>query len=911
MHAVDGDEAVLGFGELRDRKFGGDRPIRPHAEAKPKRGDQPQQTERDTFEQLHGDDCIQFDAILQRTMNIPLPELPILDALPALRRALSQSHAAVLQAPPGAGKSTVVPLALLEEPWVRDRKILMLEPRRIAARSVALRMAATLGEAIGETVGYRMRLDTRVGRRTRIEVVTEGVLTRMLQSDPALEGVAAVLFDEFHERSLQADLGLALCLDAKHTLDTATRVLVMSATLDGDAIANMLGAGTPVVRSEGRAFPVTIQYLGDGLPKLPGGDEPPERLASAAVRRALREQPGDVLVFLPGAAEIRRVLGMLESAPEVLQHQVALLPLYGDLDPRDQEAALAHDPHGPRRVVLSTNIAETSVTLPGIRTVIDSGLVRRSVFDPVSGMSRLETQRISRASAEQRAGRAGRVTEGVCYRLWSEGAHRSLAAFSRPEILDTDLTPLALDLAEWGAGEGAALRWLDAPPAATIDGARDLLHRLGALDEAARISAHGRRLARLPAHPRLAHLLVEAHERGVLSLGAKLAALLAERDVLRGRRGEVDDLDVLTRLDLFTSSNAFAHARRMALQFERMFERSGNAPYPKNSKPPLDAAGLLACAYPDRIAKRREGAEGRFLLANGRGAKFLRPDRLAAKNFIVALDLDDREREAHVLLAIGIDRESLETAAGDRLRTLNEVAWSTREQCVLARRVVKLDALILEERALSKTDADATLAAMLDGVREMGLECLPWDDVTRSFCARIALACRTQLPGTESWPGFATDDLSNSIEDWLAPWLDGVTRRSHLQKLPLLEALQQRLGRTAQARLDEWLPTHIGVPTGSKIRVDYLSDRAPSAAMRMQEVFGLATTPRLALGKLPVTFELLSPAQRPLQVTSDLASFWRNAYAEVRKDMRGRYPRHYWPENPLEAEPTRGVRRKR
>lgn len=826
----------------------------------------------------------------------------------------------MLQAPPGAGKSTVVPLALLDEPWMGTGKILMLEPRRIAARSVANRMAALLGEPVGETVGYRMRLDTRVGARTRIEVVTEGVLTRMLQSDPGLEGIAAIVFDEFHERSLQADLGLALSLDAQATLETTQRLIVMSATLDDVAIASLLGVDTPIVRSEGRSYPVAIEYVGAGLPALPGGIESPERLVASATRRALRETDGDVLVFLPGAAEIRRVQEMLETAPEVTGEGVLLRRLYGELDPREQELALAATPDGPRRVILSTNIAETSVTLPGIRAVVDSGLVRRAVFDPVSGMSRLETQRISRASAEQRAGRAGRVAAGRCYRLWSEGSQRSLAAFSRAEILDADLTPLALDLAEWGAATEHGLRWLDAPPAATLDGARDLLRRLGAIDDAGRLTPHGRALARLPAHPRLAHLLIEANARGTAALGAKLAALLAERDLLRGR-GTGDDVDILTRLDLLDGGRArsevdrgaLERVRRMTQQFERILGERGSSTR-RATAAELDAAGLLACAYPDRIGKRREGGEGRFLLTNGRGARFARPDRLAKQDFIVAIDLDDREREAQIQLATAIDRDTLVGAAGERLQRVDEVSWSTREQCVVARRMVKLDALILEERPLTDGSANthgaAMLAAMVQGIREMGLECLPWDEPNRTLCARAELARRVGLPGTDAWPSFAAAELLQQLEEWLGPWLDGVTRRSHLQKLSLHDALLHRLGANARARLDDWLPTHIVVPTGSKIKVDYLSDRAPSAAMRMQEVFGLASTPKFALGKLPVTFELLSPAQRPLQVTADLESFWRNAYADVRKDMRGRYPRHYWPENPLEAEPTRGVRRR-
>jgi ATP-dependent helicase HrpB len=875
---------------------------------------------------------------------IVLPDLPISAALPTLRSALRAAPAAVLEAPPGAGKSTVVPLALLDEPWVRGRRILMLEPRRLAARAVAERMAATLGEPVGATVGHRMRLDTRVGPRTRIEVVTEGVLTRMLQSDPALEGVAAVLFDEFHERSLQADTGLALCLDARAALGTDLRVVVMSATLDGAAVAALLtratGAEVPVVTAAGRMYPVAVRYVGRAMPSLPAGpgvrsdDEPPERLLALTVHRALQECEGDVLAFLPGAGEIRRALGMLEAMIDGQRDggrdgqrdrsRVTVLPLYGELSPAEQARALDPDPAGPRRVILATNIAETSLTLPRVRAVVDSGLVRRAVFDPVTGMSRLETRRISRAAAEQRAGRAGRVAEGVCYRLWSEGAQRSLAAQTPPEILEADLAPLALDLAEWGTTDASALPWLDAPPAPMLDSARDLLQRLGALDDARRITAHGRELARLPAHPRLAHLLREAARRGESGTGARLAALLGERDLLRGRSGragEEGDADVTTRLDVVfgragdggrdagrdsgLDRGALARLRRSADLFARQA--------PDDTRPdaaPVGAAGLLACAYPDRIGRRRDGAAPRYLLANGRGAAFAHADRLARSEFIVALDLDDRDREARILLAAALDRGTLEEVAGGRLRRAVEVEWSARDEAVIAREVERLDALIIDEKPLPRVPSDAALAAMLDGLRQMGLDALPWTDDTRALRARIGIAERLQLPGTGDWPDFSDAALLAELDQWLAPWLEGVTRRAHLARLPLADALRLRLGADRIRRLDEWLPTHLTVPTGSRIRIDYLDDLAPCAAMRMQEVFGLATTPRLAEGRLPVTFKLLSPAQRPLQVTADLASFWRNAYAEVRKDMRGRYPRHHWPEDPLQAEPVRGVRKR-
>ena len=843
---------------------------------------------------------------------ISLPTLPIVDALSALRAALTHQRSAVLEAPPGAGKSTVVPLALLEESWVVGRKILMLEPRRLAARAVAERMAATLGQSVGDTVGYRMRLDTRVSRSTRIEVVTEGVLTRMLQQDPSLEDVALVIFDEFHERNLQADLGLALCLDARKTLELDLRVLVMSATLDGAAVASLMD-DAPVITSSGKMFPVALQYLGKGFPVLSGEAESIERLVVLAVQRALRETEGDMLVFLPGAGEIRRVNESLATSEDIKTRRIEIYPLYGDLSAAEQDAALRDDPRAPRRVILATNIAETSLTLPRVRVVIDSGLVRRSVFDPVTGMSRLDTCRISRASAEQRMGRAGRVAPGHCYRLWSEGAHRSLAAHSPAEMMEADLTPLALDLARWGTSDATSLRWLDPPPRAMLDAARDLLTRLGLLDTSLQLTSKGKEVADWPMHPRLALLLLEASDRGEAQLGARLAALLGERDLLRATG--IRDTDVLTRLDVLddrapigaqVDRGSLMRARKSAAQFERRITaRDLSTPAPK-----LDAAGLLACAYPDRIGKRRAGTEGRYLLANGRGAAFRGPDRLARSEYLVALDLDDRDREARILMAAALDRDMLEAAAGNRIAHECEVRWSSTEELIIARDVVKLDALVLDEKPLSRVPAEDAVPAMIEGIRAMGLESLPWDVDSRSFCARIELARSRDLPAAKTWPSFARESLLQQLEDWLAPWLDGVMRRAHLSRIPLMEALRFRLGPTGSTELDRLMPTHITVPTGSRIRIDYEDDLAPCASMRMQEVFGLASTPRIGAGLIPVTFKLLSPAQRPLQVTSDLASFWRNAYTEVRKDMRGRYPRHYWPEDPLQAEPTKRVRPK-
>lgn len=837
------------------------------------------------------------------------PPLPIDEALPALRAALSDRGIAVLQAPPGAGKSTAVPLALLDAPWMAGQKILLLEPRRLAARVVAERMASTLGERAGETVGYRMRLETKVSRATRIEVVTEGILTRQIQSDPALEGIAAVIFDEFHERSLNADLGLALCLETRAALRPELRLLVMSATLDGEAVARLLG-DAPIVTAEGRSFPVDIEYLGRAMPLLPGGDEPPERAVVLAVRRALRELDGDVLVFLPGAPEIRRVQGMLEGSE--WPANVELRALYGELTGEAQGAALEPAREGHRRVVLATNIAETSLTIPGVRVVIDSGLVRRAVFDPARGMGRLETRRLSRASSEQRAGRAGRTAPGVCLRLWGEGAQRSLAPFTPPEIVEADLTSLALELAAWGTTDAASLAWLDPPPVAQLASARELLHELGALDETHRITAHGRAMAQIPAHPRLAHLLVRAREENEGTLAAQIAALLGERDILRGaERAWERDADLRTRLEALKRGGAGGGVevdRGGVERVRRIAQQLGARGDPTHDAI-LDAGEWLALAYPDRVGRRRGGeGELRYALANGRGAAFTSPQSLSRSEFIVVADLDDVAREGRIRLAAPVSLKALEQRLGSAILTEDLVEWDPREEALRARRVRRLGALVLEERPPRELPPGRALEAMLEGLASMGLEVLPWTDEARSWQQRVAFA-RTVEPDSD-WPDFSDGALSASTADWLAPWLEGITRRAHLSRLSMAEILSLRLSHAQREALARLAPTHLTMPTGTRQRVDYSNPAAPAVAVRMQEVFGLPTSPRVGGGRVPVTFSLLSPARRPLQVTRDLDSFWRGAYAEVRKDMRGRYPRHYWPEDPRLAEPTRGIKKR-
>ncbi|MCC7462515.1 MAG: ATP-dependent helicase HrpB [Gammaproteobacteria bacterium] len=846
--------------------------------------------------------------------------------VPAVLAALARHRDAVLQAPPGAGKSTLVPLALLDAPWAHRRRILLLEPRRLAARAVAARMAALRGERLGATVGYRMRFDTRVSHATRLEVVTEGVLARLLQADPALEGVAAVIFDEYHERSLQADLGLALCLDARAQLGAQFRILVMSATLDDARVAALLDDAA-VVNLPGRTFPVEIRHLGRGLPLLPGGAESPERAVAAAVRRALAETAGDLLVFLPGAGEIRRVQGMLRGAE--LPRGTHLVPLYGELSGPEQDAALAPAPAGERRIVLATNIAETSLTIPGVSVIVDAGAVRRARFDPVTGMSRLETLHVSRASAEQRAGRAGRTAAGICYRLWSAGAHLTLPAYTPAQILEADLAPLALELASWGARDALSLRWLDPPPVPMLAQARELLARLGALDADERLTPAGRAMAALPVHPRLAHMLVAARALGAVPLAAELAALLAERDLLRRGAAERDS-DVLARLALLrreTTRGDVDHSvlqrlRATAARLERLtgkaersdpraaVDRPASGPEADSSEAER-AAGLLALAYPDRIGQRRPGEAPRYRLASGRGAAFAVPSGVARAEYIVAVELDDAAREARIDLAVALPRTALDRVLGTRVQTREECGWDARAGAVVARCVREYGALVLEEQPLRDLAGGRVVAAMLAGVRQLGLAALPWDAASRMLLARQGFVRQLGRSDTADWPAADPTLLLATLEQWLAPWLEGVTRAAQLTQLPLRAMLEARLTHAQRRQLDELAPEYCSVPSGARVRIDYQDEGGPSVAVPLQEVFGLVATPRVGGGAVPLVFKLLSPALRPVQVTRDLANFWRNTYAEVRKDLRGRYPKHHWPEDPCDATPVRGAKRRR
>jgi ATP-dependent helicase HrpB len=827
-------------------------------------------------------------------------ELPIEAVLPELRRILAAGTGLVLQAPPGAGKTTAVPPALLDEPWVAGRRIVMLEPRRLAARAAARRMAALRGEAVGGTVGYRIRLDSRIGPRTRIEVLTEGILTRMLQEDPGLAGVAAVIFDEVHERSLQGDLGLALCLEARSALRPDLRLVAMSATLEGERFAGLLGA--PILRSEGRAFPVETRFL---------EREPAARLeetVAGAVRRALAESAGDLLVFLPGEAEIRRTLALLEAAaPQGVQ----LHPLYGSLPAAAQDAAIRAAPPGLRKVVLATSIAETSLTIDGVRGVIDGGLSRVPRFDPARGMTRLATVRVSRAAADQRRGRAGRQAPGLCWRLWTAEGDRALAPQGRPEILEADLAPLALELAAWGA-DPAALAWLDPPPAAALAQARDLLQALGALDTAGRITAHGKALLALPLHPRLAHMVLRGQALGLGTLACRLAALLGERDILRRQPGVAAEADLRPRLELIGALGHAAASHRLAVDraaAQRVLEgardlerRLGIPPARRGAATTTEPAGLLlAFAWPDRIARRRPGPEPRYALANGGGAVLAGPEPLAASEFLVVPELDGDRREARIFLAAPVTRDELEAHLADRIGTEDLVRWDSREQAVLARRRRRLDALVLEDRPLPDPDPAAVAEALLAGIRELGPGALPWTDELRAWRARVAFAARLEPAG--GWPDLSDAALLAGLEDWLPPWLGGMSRRAHLERLDLGAALRARLSPEQARALDRLAPTHVAVPSGSRVPIDYGGDR-PVLAVRLQEMFGMAETPVIAGGRAKLLLHLLSPARRPLAVTDDLASFWAGPYRQVKAEMRGQYPRHPWPDDPLQATPT-------
>jgi ATP-dependent helicase HrpB len=808
--------------------------------------------------------------------------LPIDAVLADLTASVASRSNAVLVAPPGAGKTTRVPLALLDEPWVKGGKLILLEPRRLAARAAADRMARTLGEAVGDTVGLRVRLGSKISRRTRIEVVTEGVFARMILDDPALEGVAAVLFDEFHERSLDADLGLALALDAQVGLREDLRLLVMSATLDGARVARLLG-DAPVIESEGRAYPVETRYL---------GRDPNRRIeeqVTDATMRALRAEPGSILVFLPGQGEIRRVETLLRE--RVTDPCVDIALLYGTLDRGEQDLAVGPAKPGRRKVVLATSIAETSLTIEGVRVVIDSGLARVPVYEPNIGLTRLETVRVSRAAADQRRGRAGRTEPGICYRLWEEAATGALEAYARPEILSADLAPMLLDCAAWGVADPTTLSFLDPPPGPALKEARALLQQLHALDRDGRITETGRRLRDLPLPPRLARMVLVAGESGQARDAADLAAVLVER----GLGGDATDLGERVERFRRDRSKRAEDMRRMAEGWARTSAGFGRAGEPSSF------GALLTLAYPDRLAKAR-GKAGEYLMASGRGAALEPHDRLAKEPYLAIAEISGGAAAARILAAAPITTEEIDASLGVDIEQREEIVFDRQAKALRNRAVRRYGALTLNERPLPVPASEEAARILASGLASLGLSALPFSKALTQWRERVMFLRHAE---GDEWPDLSDEALTASAEEWLAPHLVGRTGITDIGPDLLSEALRSLLPWNLQRRLDAEAPTHLEVPTGSQIPIDYGAHEGPVLAVRVQELFGLDKHPVIAGGRVPLILHLLSPAQRPIQITRDLPGFWRGSWAAVRSDMRGQYPKHPWPEDPLTAPPTR------
>ena len=821
--------------------------------------------------------------------------LPIDEALPRIVASLNAGARAILVAPPGAGKTTRVPLALIDEPFARGGKIIVLEPRRLAARAAAARMAATLGEKVGETIGLRVRLQSLVSSRTRVEVVTEGVFARMILDDAALEGVSAVLFDEFHERSLDADLGLALALDAQGALREDLRLMVMSATLDGARVARLMGEAA-LIESAGRSFRVETRYL---------GRDPAARIEDEVVRatlRALGEESGSILVFLPGQGEITRVAA--ELASRVRNPDVDIAPLYGAMDARAQDKAVSPAPPGRRKIVLATSIAETSLTIEGVRVVVDSGLMRVPRFEPDVGLTRLETVRVSRANADQRRGRAGRVEPGVCYRLWEEAGNGGLLPYAPPEILTADLSGLVLDLAAWGVSDPGKLAFLDPPPRAALKEARALLSALGALDGEGRITEEGRAISRLALPPRLARMVVEAAREGRGGLAAEIAVALTER----GLGG--DAVDLTHRLDNFRrdrsprAEDARRLARSLAARARSLVEEGAPA---EDGAP----GAWLAAAFPDRIAMAHRaskdarpstgyGKRGEFLMANGRAASLELHDALAGEAFLAIGEIVGRAASARILTAAPLTLDEIERIAGASIATADELTFDRASASLRARRRRRLGALVLTEQNLSVPGDEPSALALARGILGLGVARLPWTKSLEQWRGRVMFLRRAE---GEPWPDLSDAALAAS-PDWLAPYLLGKTRLEELSSDEFALGLRALLPYELSRRLEAEAPTHFVAPTGSSVPVDYEAEGGPAIALRVQELFGLSRHPALAGGRVPLTLHLLSPAHRPIQITRDLPGFWKGSWSGVRADLRGRYPRHFWPEDPASAAPT-------
>lgn len=826
---------------------------------------------------------------------------PVLEILPALRQQLSEKRMVILQAPPGAGKSTILPLQLMDEPWLNGKKIIMLEPRRLAARSVAMRMASLRGEETGDTIGYRVRFENKVSKNTKIEVVTEGILTRMIQGDNALEEAGLLIFDEFHERNLQADLAFVLSLQVQQVLREDIRILIMSATLEGEKLASLFGALS--LKSEGRQFPITYEYLGFDQ------HVPLVTQTARAIRKAFREQQGDILVFLPGAGEIQRTAELLASEElDAIVH-----PLFGDLSFSKQQEAIMPDPRGKRKIVLATSIAETSLTIEGVTTVVDSGYSRVPRFDPRSGLTRLETVRVSRDAADQRAGRAGRVGPGVCYRLWSESIHASLAPARTPEILEADMAPLVLELAQWGVTDLTTMNWVTVPPSGAVSQAKELLHQLDALEDE-KITGRGKEMLRLPTHPRIAHMLISAQNQSadtkfkIVSLATDIAALLEERDPLSRHAGADLSLRVAVlrkwrsgeRVD--AERNVLERIEKLAASWRRLLKAEVD-----NVTVPDSAIGkLVMAAYPERIARQVEKHGERYKLVNGRNVNLPKNDALTREPWIAVAQLDAGSGEGKIFQAAALDEKDLL----DYAVSAKVVTWDDTRGMLVALEERKIGSLQVSAKTVSEISDDQRLAVLCDMIRQLGLKVLQWDEKLVSWQARVMSLKHWQVQ--EEWPDVSDAALLSSLEHWLGPFLTGINKRIELQRLDAETILSTILPYELNNKMNALAPVRLEVPSGSMIRLNYFEDgRTPVMEVRLQEVFGMLETPAINEGRTRIMLHLLSPGYKPVQVTQDLKSFWSNTYNEVRKELRARYPKHSWPEDPWTAQAVRGVRRNR
>ncbi|MGC1241854.1 MAG: ATP-dependent helicase HrpB [Chryseosolibacter sp.] len=825
---------------------------------------------------------------------------PVLSVLEDVKEKLTGHRLLILEAPPGAGKSTILPLHLLDEPWLGRRKIIMLEPRRLAARSVAMRMAEIRGEEAGGTIGYRVRFENRVSKHTRVEVVTEGILTRIIQGDNALEDIGLIIFDEFHERSLQADLSLALSLQVQEVLRNDLRIMIMSATLDGQRLSELLNA--PVVKSAGRQYPVNFQYVAETE------KQPIATMVARAIRRALLEKEGDILAFLPGSGEIKRAAELLESE----NTGAILYPLYGDLNFRKQQEAILPDPQGRRKVVLATSIAETSLTIEGISVVIDSGYSRVPRFDPRSGFTRLETTRVTRDAADQRAGRAGRLGPGFCYRLWSQPSHATLVPNRNPEILDADLAPLMLELAQWGVQNISELKWVTIPPAGAVNQALELLDALGAI-RGKSITERGREMLRLPTHPRIAHMLLEAkdspeNQGEALALATDVAAVLEERDPMPKGAGA----DLSLRIELLrrwrkgervgAERNVLERIERLAQSWRHLFDiKADNSPVSDTQ-----AGKWVAAAYPERIGKQTEKNGERYKMINGRNARLPEHDPLHREPWLAIAQADAGIHEGKIFLAAPVDEQDLIPLATEK----EIVSWDASREMVTASLELRIGNLALSAKPQKKINEEKKLEVLCSVIRERGLALLNFGEEQRSWQARI-LSLRKWRPD-ETWPDVSDETLLKTLEEWLAPFLINLYKRSELEKLDLNTILTTLLPWDLGSRFNQLAPARLTVPSGSLIVLNYFPDgRPPVMEVRLQEVFGMLETPSVNEGKNKIVMHLLSPGYKPVQVTQDLKSFWTNTYAEVRKELKARYPKHAWPEDPWTAQAVRGAVKRR